>query len=255
MTAKEWLQWLEYADIAGTLLLVGRLVNQRLQGAYHWFFIYLVFDLIESFSALIPLSDRAGVYRYVAGQTIITTFGALVLVEIYKLALAERQALARFGRKIVVYALTGAVLLTLVVQIVSRGSTVVRYPLLRYTFIFEGVLDSTQLLFLLLMGAFLAWFPVEIRRNLVVYVSGFLVYFSARWIVLVLILQRSSQREWLNVGLYVVILACKGFWIAALKKTGEEAKTTTGHRWNPEEMVRLKAQLDEINDSLERLAR
>ncbi len=255
MTADESLRWLEYADIAATLLLVGRLVNQRLQRAYRWFFIYLVFDLIESFSGLVPLHQRAGVYRYVIGQTIVTTLGVFVIVEIYRLALAERKALARFGRNLVIYAFLSSLLLTVIVQLFSAHAAGIQFALLRYTFVFEGVVDSTQLLFLCAMAAFLAWFPVEIRRNLVVYISGFLVYFAARWFVLVLFLRRTAHSEWLNVGLYAIILVCIGFWIQAMQTAGEDQKTTTGHRWNPEEMERLKAQLDEINDSLERLAK
>jgi hypothetical protein len=105
------------------------------------------------------------------------------------------------------------------------------------------------------MGAFLAWFPVEIRKNLVVYIMGFLVYFLARWSVLMLFLRRTPNSEWLNVALYAIILVCIGFWIHAMQRAGEEEKTTTGYHWNPEEMARLKGQLDEINDSLERLAK
>jgi hypothetical protein len=152
-------------------------------------------------------------------------------------------------------AFVGSVLLTVIVQISSVQSQKIEYPLLRYTFVFEGVLDSTQLLFLCAMGAFLAWFPVEIRRNLVVYIVGFLVYFLARWSALMLLLRRTAHSEWLNVTLYAIILVCIGFWIRAMQTAGEEEKTTTGYRWNPEEMARLKAQLDEINDSLERLAK
>jgi hypothetical protein len=255
MTAEECLRWLEYADIAATLLLVGRLLSQKLQLAYRSFFIYLVFDLIESFAGLVPLHDRAGVYRYVVGQTIMTILGAFVIVEIYHLALAERKALARFGRNLVAGAFVGSVLLTVIVQISSVKSQKIEFPLLRYTFVFEGVLDSTQLLFLCAMGVFLAWFPVEIRRNLVVYIAGFLVYFLARWSALMLFLRRTTHSEWLNVALYTIILVCIGFWIRAMQRAGEEEKTTTGYRWNPEEMARLKAQLDEINDSLERLAK
>ena len=116
-------------------------------------------------------------------------------------------------------------------------------------------MDSTQLLFLCVMGVFLAWFPVEIRRNLVVYISGFVVYFSARWTALILVLRHATLSQWLNVALYAITLVCVGFWIWAMQKAGEEEKTVTGPLWNREEMGRLKAQLDEINDSLERLVR
>jgi hypothetical protein len=227
MRAEVCLQWLQYANMAATILLVWRLCNQGLHRAYRWFFIYLVFDLIESFSGLIPLQDRGIVYRYVAGQAIKTTLAAFVVLEIYRLALAERKALARFGWNLAVCAFVGSFLLSVIFLLSSaKGPTI--FPLLRYTLALEGVMDSTQLLFLCAMGVFLAWFPIDLRKNLAVYISGFVVYFSARWIIL--LLRRTSQSEWFNIASYAITLVCIGFWIWAMQAAGEREKTTTGHR-------------------------
>lgn len=253
MTAVDCLRWLEYANLIATCLLVWRLGNQKLHQAYRWFFFYLVFDLTESFSGLIPLQERGAIIRYLLGQAIKTTLASFVVLEIYNLALAERKALARFSRSLVGYAFVGSFLLSVIIQLATTKSSTIQSLLLRYTLVFEGVMDSTQLLFLVVMGMFLIWFPVEIRRNLQVYISGFVVYFAARWIVLVI--RQYFKNEWLNVASYAVTLVCIGFWIWAMQTAGEKEKTITGHRWNPEEMERLKLQLDEINDSLERLVR
>jgi hypothetical protein len=107
------------------------------------------------------------------------------------------------------------------------------------------------------MGIFLLWFPVRIRTSLVAYFLGYVFYFSALWVILLLAIRETAQREleMVNVVAEVITLACITFWIRGMRKQEEDDTTTTGHRWNPKEMERLKAQLDEINEGLERLAR
>ena len=52
------------------------------------------------------------VFRYAAGQTIKTILAAFVILEIYRLALEERKALARFSRNFIAYAFVGSFLLS-----------------------------------------------------------------------------------------------------------------------------------------------
>jgi hypothetical protein len=253
MSAAAYLRWLEYANIAATLVVVWRLLDQKLQQAYRWFFVYLVYDVADSLTGLIPLHDRASVYRYIAVQGTQTILAIFVVFEIYRLALAERKALARFSRNFVTLAILVSVVLS-VMTLLLQGPTIKFLPL-RVMLVAEGFLDSTQLLLLLLMAAFLAWFPLDIRKNLAVYIAGFAVYFTSRWVVVFLVVRRIAYSEWVNVISFAITLLCMGSWIGAMRNAGERETTITGHRWNPAEMDRLKGQLDEINASLERLAR
>jgi hypothetical protein len=257
MTLQEWGPWLEYANIPFTVVLAGRLYSQELYRAYHWFFTYLIYDLIETLLGLIPLRDPATVYRYLAGQTIKTALAALVVFEIYNLALAERKALARFSRNLVTYLFVGSFLVSATGLYASARTSGIHFPVLRYTLLLEGIMDSTLFLFLLAMAIFLVWFPVEIRRNIVVYIVGFEVYFFVRWVLLLLAIRRTAQWQvdLFNIISFAITYACIVFWTWGMRRSGELQRTTTGHRWNPEEMGRLRAQLDEINESLDRLAR
>jgi hypothetical protein len=189
-------------------------------------------------------------------QAIRTILTSLVVMEVYRLTLEERRALARFGRNFVGYAL-GVSFLASLIRVFFYGNPPTGQALLHYTFAVAGVVDSTQLIFLVLMGLFLAWFPVQIRRSLVAYFLGFVLYFSALWVILLLDIRHTAQREIasFNVIFEVITLACIAFWIIGMRKSDEDHTTTTGHRWNPKEMERLKTQLDEINEGLERLAR
>jgi hypothetical protein len=257
MTLQEWGPWREYVNIPFTAVLVWRLYSQALYRAYHWFFSYLIYDLIETLLGLIPLQDPATVYRYLAGQAIKTALAAMVVLEIYHLALAERKALARFSRNLVAYLFVGSFLVSATGLYYSTRTNAIQFPVLRYTLLLEGIMDSTLFLFLFVMAIFLIWFPVEIRRNIVVYIVGFEVYFFVRWVLLLLTIRRTAQWQvdLFNVISFTVTYACIVFWTWGMRRSGELQTTTTGHRWNPEEMSHLKAQLDEINESLERLAR
>jgi hypothetical protein len=249
-------EWLLYISIVGTLLLVTLLARRGLYRVYRWFFIYQVFNAVESCVALVPVPRRYMIGRYGVSQTIMTALAALVVLEIYRLSLQERRALARFGRNMVGYAL-GISFSASLIRLFFYGGVPADQVVLHYTLAVEGVVDSTILIFLCLMGAFLAWFPVQMKKSLVAYFLGFVFYFSALWVILLLAIRHTAERDvaTVNVIAEVVRIGCIIFWIKGMRKKDDDNTTTTGHRWNPEEMQRLKTQLDEINAGLERLAR
>lgn len=249
-------EWLLYISIVGTLLLVILLAKRGLHRVYRWFFIYQVLNAVESCVALVAVPRRYLLGRYGVSQTIMTALAALVVLEIYRLSLQERRALARFGRNMVGYALAISFAASLI-RLFFYGSVPADQVVLHYTLAVEGVVDSTILIFLCLMGAFLAWFPVQMKKSLVTYFLGFVFYFSALWVILLLAIRHTAEHDvaTVNVIAEVVRIACIIFWIKGMPKEDDDNTTTTGHRWNPAQMERLKTQLDEINAGLERLAR
>jgi hypothetical protein len=256
ITLANVVEWLLYASIAGTLVLIGVLLKRKLQLVYRWFFVYQVYSVMESCVFLPSIPVRFMVGRYCVMQAIRTLLTSLVVLEVYRLTLEERKALARFGRNLVGYAL-GLSFLASLIRVFFYGNPPKDQAVLHYTLAVLGVVDSTQLIFLVLMGLFLAWFPVRIRKSLVAYFLGFVLYFSALWVILLLAIRHTAQREvdTFNVIYEVITLACIAFWVMGMRQSDKDDTTTTGHRWNPEEMERLRTQLDEINEGLERLAR
>jgi hypothetical protein len=248
--------WLLYASIVARLLLVAVLTRRKLVRGYRWFFAYQIFNVVETCAALIPIPEKYMVARYSTTQTIKTVLASLMVMEVYRLALAERKALARFGRNIVGYVLAASVVIAPVWMLYS-GHVPPKQAVLHYTLATAGAVYTTQTIFICLMGAFLAWFPVQIRKSLVVYILGLVLYFSSNGVLNLLYIRYTSAREvgTFNVIAGAITLACVGFWIWGMREADQDDMTTTGHRWNPGEMERLKAQLDEINDSLERLVR
>src|SRR5262249_46458761 len=115
-----------------------------------------------------------------------------VVIEIYVLVLEERGALARFGRRLVGYVLAAALAIASIPPFLA-SQVPASFRLRAITFQVEEVVEGVELLFLAAMVLFLLWFPIRIRKNLAVYITGFAVYFGARWMLLFLALQSSDR--------------------------------------------------------------
>src|SRR5271168_1661078 len=151
--------------------VLAKLVWGGLAGTYKLFFCYLAADFLSSIGALtIPYISSLYGYVYVASQTLKIVLGAFVLLEIYGLALDGTPALAKFGRTTLGYILGGAALVPVVAVLLDHATS--RHPYLRGFFLFEQTMDGTMALFLIIISIFMAWFPLRLRRNVIVYIGG-----------------------------------------------------------------------------------
>ena len=117
-------------------------------------------------------------------------------------------------------------------------------------------MDFTILMFLLLITAFMMWFPIKVRRNIMLYIGGFVVFYLSRTFGLLMInlLSPASLQVITNV-LMSCSLGCLVGWLFGLRRENEDTTTTIGHRWNPGAIERLSGQLDAINAALTRFGR
>ena len=224
---------------------------------YTLLFSYLTVDFLSSTIALfIDYHSAAYGYYYFSGQTVKITIAAFMLVEIFSLALERHPALARFGRSIVGYILVAAAVVPVIALFVDHSARA--HPYIHAFLLFEQTMDSTMAIFLILISIFLAWFPVRMRSNVIVFIGGFIVWSISRSAVVHLInqwfnniyLTRAS-----NIAQMCVALACLCFWLVGFEREGEARTAVVGHLWNRAEAERLTEQLDAINDGLERLRR
>jgi hypothetical protein len=119
----------------------------------------------------------------------------------------------------------------------------------------ERTMDLWMLIFLVIISAFISWFPVRVRRNNALYLSGFFVYFLSRAVGLLFLNLTPAARQNLSAAMLAVGAVCLLVWIFALRPEGEKTTVIFGHRWDPAEMERLNHQLEAINSRLMRLAR
>jgi hypothetical protein len=240
-----------------TAAVLVRLWSSGLVGIYKLLFLYLASDLLSSVAALSLRYDTNWYgYTYVVVQTLKFAVAAFVLVEIYTLALAGTPALARFGRNMVSYILGAAALFPVVGVLWDHATS--RHPYLRAFLLFEQTMDGTMALFLITISLFMGWFPVRMRRNVIVYIGGFIVWSLSRSAAAHIVNQWSGNKQ---VSLVVssvqmfVEMGCLLFWLLEFRREGESRTAVVGHLWNRAEAERLTDQLDAINSSLERLRR
>src|SRR5215469_16782847 len=93
-----------YLNIGAAGLLLLRLCTEQLAAIYSTVFAYLLADTIEQALGL-ALSQNQTWYGwiYIAGQAVKVVLGIGVVMQLYRLALAQQPALASFGRRMLGY--------------------------------------------------------------------------------------------------------------------------------------------------------
>lgn len=253
--ADKWLNWVSFADLAATLILIASLTFNGLHAVYRYFFAYLAADAIETSTALIfQQNHKLYAEIYFAGQALKMFLAVFVVLEIYRIALAGQPALARFGKRTVLYVLAAAAVIAAAGFWMDRGASSARPAVLREFASFERTMDAWMLVFLLMISVFIFWFPVRMKRNGVLYISGFMVYFLARSVGLLLSNVAPKLIAQLDTTMLAAQLLCLVLWTLALQPAGERVVTVIGHRWDPTAADRLKDQLSAINAALLRLS-
>jgi hypothetical protein len=256
MTLAEFVRWAGYLNgvmDAGLLIL---LLRYRLTRRYCWLFCYLLADALQVL-LLIPLSPYSIWYGYIyfGGQALKASLGVALAIKLWKLALLGYPALARFGRRIVIYMLLAATAVAAVGLLLEPVKRRYESPLAHWFRAIEGAVDSMVLVFLVAAVLFLLWFPVKVRRNVAICLGAFAFYMFHRWAGLLLVNLHPKSSDAVNAVMLVLSFACLGLWTLAVRPEGEIVITVTGHRWNPAETEHLLGQLDAINTRLERMAR
>jgi len=116
--------------------------------------------------------------------------------------------------------------------------------------VIDRVLVTSLLIFVLLLTAFLVYYPIPINRNLVVYSIGYAVYFTAKASSL---LALNMSYTWVRQFGVVVVAASTIsmlFWLVGLSRQGEEKPLVIGHLWNREDQDEVLERLKALNASL-----
>jgi hypothetical protein len=245
--------WLTYLNIAASAVLIARLYGERLARIYRVLVLYLAADLLEGVLTLVfASSNRARLFIYIGGQAVKVTIAVFVAMELFRLALVQQPALARWGKQAIGYFCAAAAAVVAVFYLlVGTTARVATFQFVVGWFLkFESGMDFAVLIILVLMSIFLIWFPVRARRNTALCIAGFVVYSFQRWTGLLLIWLWPVYRTQSDTAMLFLSLACFTAWVVLLSRQGENSTVVTGHRWNPLEAARLTGQLDAINARL-----
>lgn len=261
------LWWLE---VAGYLVLYVCLLRERLCGVYRFFSAFLAFSLLRAVALMAAptvgrvlgeapkpdFSSSAYFWTWFVTEPVQWVLYILVVLELYGLVLQNYKGIASLGRWAIFTGLAISLViasLTLPVDFSNAGE---RFPVLRYMHIMERGVVSSLALFLILMGGFLASFPVSLSRNIIVYSIGYAVYFlSLAATVLVRNVGGVDYVGAANIADSGLTVACLIAWILFLNRRGESRPVTLRQHWEPAREQYLIEQLAAINSTLLRAPR
>jgi hypothetical protein len=239
------------AQLAAYALVLARIFSAGLHKTYRSFTIYICFEAIRLATVgFIPVATNLYSYAYFVTQPFAWCLYLLVILELCQLALRNHAGIATFARR----GLIGALGISTAVSLGTLafdGEVPGLDDIVRSYFLVERLILSSLLIFLLLFTAFLAYFPVPVNRNTVMHTRIFACYFFVRTVILIFRNLISGDAVY-GINIFVSLLATATLtaWAMLLSRAGEEVKTTTSYRRDPEAERRLIAQLDALNDTL-----
>jgi hypothetical protein len=190
-------------------------------------------------------------WAYFATQPVSWVLNILVVLELYSLALSSHPGITTLSRWAMLAALVVAVGLSAVTLSADLGGAAGQFPILVYQRVVERGVLSSLFAFLLLITGFLVWFPLGVKRNLVLHAGVFSVFFLATGMVLFMMnVTGTDGNDAISAVVMLIVDVCLLTWLLFLNKRGEEEVVVVGRKWLPEDEERLSEQLDSLNSLL-----
>ncbi len=244
---------LSWAEFAVSIALVVRLAVGGLMGRYWLFALYIVGNGSEVLvPALIPYNTNLYFRAFMGFEGLRMILTTLVILDLYSLVFKDLPGISRTAHKFIRYALLAAIAFSVALMSFEQVSR----TLFQGFYVFDRAITTSLLFFVLLITAFLTYFPVPLRRNIIFYTVGYAVFFLAKAAGFFLL--TTSGFHWvitISVVLDGVSLACLVLWTWKLTPAGELQTVQFGFNWRREDEARVREQLEAINASLLRVAK
>ncbi len=260
---KFWIDVAQYATEVLALILMFRLLLLR-GGDNHVYRIFVGFLATQSFGVFAYF--MCAHWRQIDYRTVWLCFTAVLAVLslwlAYSLAqtvLAELPGILRFSRRLLNIAFPLAVLIAFSTARSEYWMTPSRSmrPLsdqLIYAFIVaEKGISLAAVIVLMVILAFILWFPVKMAKNLAVFSIGLVVYFAAKTALKLLVIYSSVHAaEIIDLCVSGVLILCSIYWMVFITEKGQRTEVRVGHGWHPEEQEKLLGKLEALNGVLMR---
>lgn len=237
-------------------VLAFRLFQTGLFRRYRFFTAHTVFETVRmAVMGVVDIRTDLYAHLYFATQPIAWLLYAAVVQEVFQLALESRPGIATLSRKVVsgALAVSCAIAAATLLFGVHEGSP---FRVIEYYLLFERVISTTLLLFVIALMAFLAHFPVPLSRNSRVHAAVFGFYFTAKTASLyVRAFLGPTVVDAVNTGLNAIGIVSVLAWILLLRSNGETVPARMAPQRSKQEEERLLEQLNAINRTLVRSAR
>lgn len=240
---------LSMISVAGYLFLALRIRHLGLTPYYAHFSRYLVaeaFGVSTLVFLMLIRRPRWAAVAYMMLQPMLWIFYFLVTLELYRGVLSRFRGISRVVQRVLVAGLLLSVLASFSgifadLQLDRHASAAY---ILFVTAGHRSVVGSLTL-FLLILTAFLAWFPIPISRNAILHTTLFFNYFLFLTVGhLYRNLTGTAVTPAVNLSLALLTNICLGLWIWRLRPEGEQPPKPPGKNlpasgWLVEQMEAL----------------
>lgn len=240
-------------QVPGYALLAFKLFRIRLSGVYRYLTAFVLFDLVRVVvSSFLPRNTDLYGYFYLCTQPVMWLLYALMTLEVYQIAFRSQRGIARFSRRVISFAVVVSMAVALATLFLRSHSD----SLFESYLALERAVNFSLLCFVLLLIAFLTWFPVPLARNALVHSGIFSLFFGVKAIsMLVRTLGGPAVNPYTNVAVLVASVLSLTLWLLLLTTAGEQAQVRAGYRRSDIDQERLMSQLELINTTLMRSAK
>ncbi len=242
--------WVVGLGLAAALAV--KMAIQHLFRTYTWFFVFLCFEILRSLILLpVPTNSSKYAWAFLATQPIMWVFYILVVLELYTVAFSGYRGITSLTRWVVTGSLGLAVAISSLTLWADLAGPAGKYRILIYYSVVERGLVFSLVVFLVLITLFLYWFPISIRRNLILHAGVFSIYFLASTFTLfVRNIAGYHTTPSVNAVLVFVDVVCFGIWLYRFDRSGEAETSVVRSRWQAEDADRLLQQMDALNSTL-----
>jgi hypothetical protein len=213
LTSIEQTIW--YLNLAASAVLFFRLYAQRILAVHPFVFAFLVAATMGQLWALASIRNaKLYLLAYILGQTVKLPLMILAVLELCQLAIATRT---------LSYAFSMAIPVSILNLLLDAGVKANCDPIL---FGFLKAERTVNLILGMVIGVVLFRSPLRARRNVVIWLGGFMIYALSRWAGLLLTNLEPHYTRGLSVGMLTVSLACLMGWTVLLNAKGETETVT-----------------------------
>lgn len=238
--------------------LLVRLWREGLHTRYRAFYASLAFDCCAA-AAMYLARPNSNLYSeiFFASTAIAWVLRYRVLRELCVLVFHDHPGIESAVRLGVRVSLVLAILTPLAILALARVQSGSVFPLLDQFFLFHQ--SVAFFLTILFSGtvAFVAWFPVALRRNILLYCLGFSVRFIGGSILLLLrnVVTSTSGRIVASQVDMTLEVGTALLWLIWLNRAGEQPLVSIGRHFRGEHAAAAMERLESLNRSLSEVVR
>jgi hypothetical protein len=230
-------------------LVAVKLIAAGLASTYPALTASLLFVPLRSVALMaLHSDDNLYAWAFVLTLPVLSAFAVWTGLEVYKLVLEAYSGLSVLGRRsLAATATVGGAIAFLTVQMGLRVPNE-PYPALRLVFLLDTWVSGVVLFFLLTLAGFLLWFPVPLRRNVVIYAFGLCAKLTAACAGYgVRVFAGADYRAMGGTVMMAANVAIFLAWLVWLTRSGESTLPEGTIRRSPQDRERLLEQLNSLN--------